>query len=171
MDVEKDTIKEQPDISSVMDEQEEQAEGTEEDVEREKMLLKDSVPVETEGRISWDEAAKQGLVPAKSDIHLPVPETKEELDAHYEEEEQKREEAEAATEKGYSTRADLVEANNELQKLLKNPGFKILFNKARYVEEDFHIYLCYESQAMVAAAKMFLVGVKGITARLDRGED
>ena len=171
LDVEKDTIKEQPDISSVMDEQEEQAEGAEEDVEREKMLLKDSVPVETEGRISWDEAAKQGLVPAKSDIHLPVPETKEELDAHYEEEEQKREEAEATTEKGYSTRADLVEANNELQKLLKNPGFKILFNKARYVEEDFHIYLCYESQAMVAAAKMFLVGVKGITARLDRGED
>ena len=171
VDVDKDTIKDQQDSSSVMDEQEEQAEVTEEDVEREKMPLKDSVPVDTAGRISWDEAAEQGLVPAKSDIHLPVPETKEELDALYEEEEQKREEAEATMERGYSTRADLVEANNELQKLLKNPGFKILFNKARYVEEDFHIYLCYESQAMVAAAKMFLVGVKGITARVDRGEE
>lgn len=143
-------------------------ENVEETVDDITPILKDSVPVETDGRISWDEAVAQGLVPAKSNIHLPVPESKEELDAYYAEEEKNREEAEETMEKGFSTRADLIEANNELQKLLKNPGFRILFNKARYVEENFHIYLCYDSQAMVTAAKMFLVGVKGITAKVDK---
>lgn len=136
-------------------------------------LLKDSIPVDQEGRMNWDEAAAQGLVLERDKITLPKPETQEELDAYYEAEKLEKEEQveeEDPEEKGFATRSDLIQANEELQELLKNPGFKILFHKARYVEQNYHIYLYYKSQAMVTAAKIFLAGSKGITAQIDKGD-
>ena len=132
--------------------------------------LKDSIPVQQEGRITWDQAAEMGIVPPKEKLCFPKPESEEELDAIYEkmEEEAQTAEEDEIEETGYASRSDLVQANEELSRLLKNPGFNILFKKARVVEENFHIYLCFQNAAMVSAMKIFLTGVKGISARLDK---
>lgn len=133
-----------------------------------KELLKDSVPVNTEGRMTWDEAAALGIVPKKVSISLPEPESKEELDAIYAASENEPDidetEEEEEGERRFSTRADLLKAHEELSCLVKNPAFRILFSKARMVEKDFHIYLYFENAAMVTAMKIFLKDVRGISA-------
>ena len=140
------------------------------ETEAESIVLSDSVPVHQEGRMTWDEVAAMGIVPERDKLCIPRPESEEELDAIYAQMEEKtrEEEEDEIEEKGYASRSDLIRAHEELTRLLKNPGFKILFNKARMVEENFHIYLCFQSQGLVSAVKIFLSGVKGISARLDK---
>ena len=134
--------------------------------EPEDKLLKDSVPPNMDGRMNWDEAAELGIVRNRSELVLPKPETPEELKEMYDSMEEADDEEEIIKEP-YASRSDLIRANEELAKLLKNPGFKILYNKAKVVEENNQIYLCFESQSLAVAMKIFLKDVEGIHIRVD----
>ena len=126
-----------------------------------KNSFKDSYPPNLEGRMRWDEAAKLGIVHEKEELNLPKPETEEELDAMYEAMEDTSSDEEMETE-DYVSKKDLLAAREELARLLKNPGFKILYNKAREVEENNQIHLYFDSQSLVVAVKIFLKGVENI---------
>lgn len=143
----------------------------EKNIEDGKQLFKDSVPLNSQGRMTWDEAASRGIVPPKTAISLPRPETDEELDEIYEEQEKETVEneieEEEADERTISTRADLQRAHEDLTRLLKNPAFNILYKKAKVVEKDYHIYLYFENAAMVYTTRRFLGKTKGISAELD----
>lgn len=134
------------------------------------IVLKDSIPVHQEGRITWDQAAEMGIVPSREKLCIPKPESKKELDDIYAKIEKDMQEAEEDEneETEYTSRADLVQAKEELSRLLKNPGFNIMFKKARVVEENYQIYLYFPNIALVSAMKILLTGVKGISARLDK---
>ena len=134
--------------------------------ESEDKLLKDSIPPNLDGRMNWDEAAKLGIVRNRSELVLPKPETPEELKEMYASMEDADTEEEIVQEP-YASRSDLIRANEELARLLKNPGFKILYNKAKVVEENNQIYLCFESQSLAVAMKIFLKDVEGIHIRVD----
>lgn len=122
----------------------------------------DSVPAQINGRISWDEAAKLGLVPDKSELALPVPESEEELAVIYKDAAKKeapvadyQDDEEEMVKKKPGGKAEGM-AKEELAKLLKNPGFRIIYNKARTVESNGYITLFFTSLAHVTAAKAFL---------------
>ena len=124
--------------------------------------FKDSYPPNMEGRMRWDEAAKLGLVLEKEKITLPRPETSEQLDAMYEAMEASYEESTEEETEDYASRMDLEEARAELSRLLKNPGFKILYNKAKVVEEKNQIHLYFDNQSLSVAIKIFLKGAENI---------
>lgn len=127
-----------------------------------KNSFKDSYPPNLEGRMRWDEAAKLGIVHEKEELNLPKPETEEELDAMYEAMEDTSSVDEEVETEDYVSKKDLLAAREELARLLKNPGFKILYNKAREVEENNQIHLYFDSQSLVVAVKIFLKGVENI---------
>lgn len=118
----------------------------------------DSFPPEISGRISWDEAAKLGLVPDKSELALPVPETEKELEEIYKKTTMKEAPVEEVREDEEEVEEKKTEgmAKEELARLLKNPGFRIIYNKARTVECNGYITLFFTSLAHVTAAKAFL---------------
>lgn len=122
----------------------------------------DSFPPNLEGRMTWDEAAKLGIVKNKEELELPVPESKEELDAIYDEIEDEYDKKAALSEESYATRADLKESHEELAKLLRNPGFKFVYEKARVEERENKIYLCFSNKNFATAAKLFVKGNAGI---------
>lgn len=125
-------------------------------------IFADSVPAELSGRISWDEAAKMGIVPDKSELSLPVPETKKELDEIYKKTSMQEtsvsdmHEEETQMMKPETEEKAKGKAKEELDRLLKNPGFRIIYNKARTVECDGYITMFFTGIAHVTAAKAFL---------------
>lgn len=136
--------------------------------------FKDSIPVNTEGRMTWDEAAKLGIVPNKANLRLPVPESEEELDEIYRKKktdflnDDDEEEMVEKPRMEIHTRSHLINAQDELRKLLQDNGFKILYKKARHAEENNHINLYFEKTAYLVAAKAYLAKCKGISAILEK---
>lgn len=136
--------------------------------------FKDSIPVDSEGRITWDEAAELGIVPKKTELKLPKPESKEELEEIYrniQDNSEETEEDEAMEEqpcREIYTRSDYIQGQEELRKLLQDNGFKILYRKARHTEKNNHIYLYFDKMAYVLAAKPYLLKCKGISAVLEK---
>ncbi len=142
------------------EEKEKEAEGTPD----RKVEMKDSMPPHGEKRLLWSDMAERGILP--SEVKIPIPEKEEEINAACEAEREAYEEKEDTLENG-STGIDLAEARESLSGLLKNPGFKMLYNKARVEEKDFHIYLYFNKTALAEAARMFLTDVSGIIAATD----
>lgn len=126
----------------------------------------DSNPPHGEKRMSWNEMAKRGVLP--KDIFIPVPDSEEDLDSHYEAMECEREEEEIKACSG--SILDLENARKALEKLLGDPGFKMLFNKARYEECNYGICLYYNKAVLVDAMKAHLTKTEGITALLETGD-
>lgn len=60
------------------------------------------------------------------------------------------------------TRADLINAQKELEGLLKNPGFKILYDRARVVIDDNQIYLVYHERPVKIASQAFTALKNGV---------
>ncbi len=120
----------------------------------------------TEGNLSWEDMVAMGLVPRE--LTLPAPETEEELEKVYEK--RVTETVKGEEEEDYRTKTDLINAKKKLEKLLKNPGFKLLYNKARVEEKDFQIYLVFDKQAYLEAAKVFLKGENDIIAIFEEKE-
>lgn len=120
----------------------------------------------TEGNLSWEDMVAMGLVPRE--LTLPAPETEEELEKVYEK--RVTEPVKGEEEEDYRTKTDLINDKKKLEKLLKDPGFKLLYNKARVEEKDFQIYLFFDKQAYLEAAKVFLKGENDIIAILEEKE-
>lgn len=138
------------------------------------LTLEQSEPICLDGRKGWGEMAEEGIV--RKDISLPIPETEEELARIYEEEArekqeklEKKEEKEAE-EQMFRTRADLIDAQEELRKMLENPAFRIWYRKARLVEQNNAIELHFKEKGIYLGAlgQVKLAGCKGITVILDK---
>jgi len=65
------------------------------------------------------------------------------------------------------TRADLINAQKELEGLLKNPGFKILYDRARVVISDYQIYLVYHERPVKIASQAFTALKNGVHSVLE----
>lgn len=120
-----------------------------------------------EGTISWEEMAGKGLMPAQ--VNIPAADAEEEIEQRL----KSREEsllsvaeslpcADEGEEELPLTREDLNEANQELERLLKNPGFKMIFQNAKVVTKDFQIFLVYEQRRFFVASEAFTMKKKGI---------
>lgn len=124
---------------------------------------------ENAGGMSWADMAALGLV--NQDIHLPKPETEEEIEQMYKaEEEAKRQEEEAREALRPASHSDYMKAEAALERHLGDAAFKLIYNKARVIEKDNQIYLLFKKQPLVAAAKLCLIGEKNIIVDLDREE-
>lgn len=131
-------------------------------------LLKDSKPVEERGQVSWDDMSALGVTENREDLVLPVPPSREDVLAEYERQEEERDTAEEEAASRYKTRADLANARIELGKLLKNPGFEMLYKKARLEEVDYEIHLYFKNIVQLKAVQLMLLNSKGIIAELDK---
>lgn len=131
-------------------------------------LLQDSKPVEERGQVSWDDMSDLGITESRESLVLPVPPSKEEVLTEYERQEEERDIAEEEAASSYKTRADLANARIELGKLLKNPGFEMLYKKARLEEVDYEIHLYFKNIVQLKAVQLMLLNSKGIIAELDK---
>lgn len=124
-----------------------------------------------EDGISWEEMAERGVVPSK--VVIPEADTDdkiyEKLSARKAHQQSEMEDAvpESLKEKERSvhsprTRADLIDANHELEALLKNPGFKMVFQYAKVVNKDYQIYLVYDLKRYCIASEAFTLKKKGV---------
>jgi DNA polymerase III subunit gamma/tau len=106
--------------------------------------------------ISWKQMAAAGYVPEK--VEIPVPETDEEIRKFYEAEMKKRADVEEDDDEKIrpAGRSDLIKAHEELKRLLENPAFKLLYNKARVEEKDYQLRLIFSKTAFYEAAKVLL---------------
>ena len=134
--------------------------------ESEEPNFKDSVPEHTEGRIPWDDAAKQGLVRGKEEISLPVPGTPEDYEQYAEEAAEKRlekirelsEKEEADNDKHKDNvsedASDQTDAARQgLEKLQAKTAFRIIYKKGRMVETENGIELYFKNAAHVKAVE------------------
>lgn len=135
-----------------------------------KCTLKDSIPPNEEEEMTWDEAAECGIVPERSQITLPVPESDEELEEKYypkgEDMDSDGNDEDEIAESDETNDGNV--AREELARLLKSSGFRVIYKKARMVDKDNQIYLYFENMGYVMAAKALLAGCKGIIAELDK---
>ena len=131
-------------------------------------LLQDSKPVEERGQVSWDAMAALGVTESRESLALPVQPSKEDVLTEYERQEEERDIAEEEAASSYKTRADLANARIELGKLLKNPGFEMLYKKARLEEVDYEIHLYFKNVVQLKAVQLMLLNSKGIVAELDK---
>lgn len=136
----------------------------ESDTGHEAPVLEESNAANSQGRLTWADMVQKGILPDK--VLIPKPESKEELERAYEATEGQVEEPENMARTG----KDLIEAREELRKLLTDPGFKMLYSKARVVEDstDYRIQLYFENAVLAKACKLYLVRSKGIVAVLDK---
>lgn len=122
--------------------------------------------------LSWEEMAQKGLVP--SEVTFPTSGT---ADRVYEELSIRRAQQQSEMENTVPnqleeevetnilsphTRADLIDANHELEVLLKNPGFKMVFQNAKVVNKDYQIYLVYDMKRYCIASEAFTLKKKGV---------
>ena len=132
--------------------------------------FKDSIPPNEEESMTWEEAAKLNIVPNKGELKLPVPESDEELEEKYysSAEELCLDDKNDAGKDIIQAATDEISAKEELAKLLKSAGFRVIYKKARMVDKGNQIYLYFENMGYVMAAKAMLSGCTGITAELDK---
>lgn len=132
------------------------------------VYLEDSRPVEERSQISWDEMAALGITESRESLKLPEPPSHDEVVAEYKRQAEEREQAEEEEASAYRTRADLANARVELGKLLKNPGFEMLYKKARLEEVDYEIHLYFKNIVQLKAMQLLLINSKGIIAEMDK---
>ena len=135
---------------------------------------------ETSDELAWEDMANMGLM--LSSPFIPVPATEEELDKEYgglsaknlsqEQEEVAASEVPSVDEieeedlevedPPFRTKADLHKAEETLNVLLKNPGFRVCYNNARVIMKDYEIFLVYKNSSYYIASKAFTTLKKGI---------
>ena len=131
--------------------------------------------MDDEKEISWQEMVSHGLMAEDVSVTLKSEDAiKKEL-MELEAENQERlalsqtDELVAGEEESEypRTRADLINAQKELEGLLKNPGFKILYDRARVVINDYQIYLVYRERPVKIASQAFTALKNGVHSVLE----
>ncbi len=136
---------------------------------KEQDIIQDSQPAERDkGQVPWEELARQGVVKDRDSLVLPVPPSREDVREEYHRQAEEREEAEEKACASIKTRVDLINARNELCKLLKNPGFEMLYKKARIEEVDFEIHLYFKNIVQLKAMQLMLLNSNGIVAEQEK---
>ena len=149
----------------------------EESYESEEVISEHSME-ELPDELEWEDMVNVGLM--LSSPSIPVPTTEEELDKEYgglSAKNLSQEQEEVATSEmvsvdvteeedledpPFKTKADLRKAEETLNVLLKNPGFRVCYNNARVIMKDYEIFLVYKNSSYYIASKAFTTLKKGI---------